>query len=201
MYRLVPLADQRLDLCKASADDPDPVKGQIVVSLLSRDGHGSGGAGPNAVVDPLGDLSCPEDLPEGWEERRTPAGRLYYVNHHTRTTQWVRPNRPHYNGIIPTNTPPPGGSSVSPPPDLDCMSPGGTSLTPVSSHSARNNINRDRRSSRLHDEPAGRRESPGSQPSSARRRSGRQRNGITRSTHPRQQHLSQPGDLPQGYGE
>nr|CAD7266280.1 unnamed protein product [Timema shepardi] len=204
MYRLVPLADQRLDLCKASADDPDPVKGQIVVSLLSRDGHGSGGAGPNAVVDPLGDLSCPEDLPEGWEERRTPAGRLYYVNHHTRTTQWVRPNRPHYNGIIPTNTPPPGGSSMSPPPDVDCMSPGDTALTPVSSHSARNNINRDRRSSRLHDEPAGRRESTGSQPSSARRRSGRQRNsvqhnGVARSAHPRQQHLSQPGDLPQGY--
>nr|CAD7449556.1 unnamed protein product [Timema bartmani] len=147
MYRLVPLADQRLDLCKASADDPDPVKGQIVVSLLSRDGHGSGGAGPNAVVDPLGDLSCPEDLPEGWEERRTPAGRLYYVNHHTRTTQWVRPNR-------------------------------------YVQHAQR---------------PAGRRESPGSQPSSARRRSGRQRNGIARSTHPRQQHLSQPGDLPQGY--
>nr|CAD7429432.1 unnamed protein product [Timema monikensis] len=205
IQRLKDTGYQRLDLCKASADDPDPVKGQIVVSLLSRDGHGSGGAGPNAVVDPLGDLSCPEDLPEGWEERRTPAGRLYYVNHHTRTTQWVRPNsRPHYNGIIPTNTPPPGGSSMSPPPDVDCMSPGDTSLTPVSSHSARNNINRDRRSSRLHDEPAGRRESTGSQPSSARRRSGRQRNsiqhnGIARSAHPRQQHLSQPGDLPQGY--
>jgi E3 ubiquitin ligase SMURF1/2 len=86
--------DQRLDLCKASPDDPEPVKGQIVVSLLSRDGHGGvAGGGHNAVVDPLGDLSCPEDLPEGWEERRTPAGRLYYVNHHTRTTQWVRPNR------------------------------------------------------------------------------------------------------------
>lgn len=86
--------DQRLDLCKASSDDSEPVKGQIVVSLLSRDGHGGmAGGGHNAVVDPLGDLSCPEDLPEGWEERRTSAGRLYYVNHHTRTTQWVRPNR------------------------------------------------------------------------------------------------------------
>lgn len=90
--------DQRLDLCKASSDDPDPVKGQIVVSLLSRDGGGHGGSGGgagghNAVVDPLGGLSCPEDLPEGWEERRTSAGRLFYVNHHTKTTQWVRPNR------------------------------------------------------------------------------------------------------------
>lgn len=84
------LTDQRLDLCKASAEDPDPVKGEIVLSLLSRDGHGGVA---NAVVDSMGGLSCPEDLPEGWEEKRTSAGRLYYVNHHTKTTQWVRPNR------------------------------------------------------------------------------------------------------------
>lgn len=86
------VVDQRLDLCKANAEDPEPVKGQIVVSLLSRDGGGSA-AGHNAVVDALGGLSCPADLPPGWEERRTSAGRLFYVNHHTKTTQWVRPNR------------------------------------------------------------------------------------------------------------
>ena len=34
------------------------------------------------------------DLPEGWEERRTTAGRVYYVNHYLRTTQWERPTRP-----------------------------------------------------------------------------------------------------------
>jgi len=113
IQRLKDTGYQRLDLCKANSDDSEPVKGQIVVSLLSRDGHGGmAGGGHNAVVDPLGDLSCPEDLPEGWEERRTSAGRLYYVNHHTRTTQWVRPNRPHYNGIIPTNSAP-SGSGLS----------------------------------------------------------------------------------------
>lgn len=70
------------------------MKGEIVLSLLSRDGHGGvASGGHNAVVDPLGGLSCPEDLPEGWEEKRTTAGRLYYVNHHTKTTQWFRPNR------------------------------------------------------------------------------------------------------------
>lgn len=86
--------DQRLDLCKANADDPEPVKGQIVVSLLSREmGNGSSAnVGHTAVADPLGDISCPDVLPEGWEERRTGAGRLYYVNHNTKTTQWVRPN-------------------------------------------------------------------------------------------------------------
>ncbi|XP_049854863.1 E3 ubiquitin-protein ligase SMURF2 isoform X2 [Schistocerca gregaria] len=100
IQRLKDTGYQRLDLCKLSLDSPDPVKGQIVVSLLSRDGHsGVAGGGHNAVVDPLGDLSCPEDLPEGWEERRTSDGWLYYVNHHTKTTQWFRPtseaeNRP-----------------------------------------------------------------------------------------------------------
>jgi hypothetical protein len=79
--------DQRLELGKACAGDSEPVKGQIVVSLLSREGHG-------AVVDALGDVSCPAVLlPTGWEERRTAAGRLYYVNHATHSTQWARPDR------------------------------------------------------------------------------------------------------------
>lgn len=87
--------DQRLDLCKANSEDQEVVRGQIVVSLLSRDGGGTA-AGHNAVVDALGDLSCPEDLPVGWEEKRTSAGRLFYVNHHTKTSQWVRPTRYSY---------------------------------------------------------------------------------------------------------
>eukprot|EP00092_Neocalanus_flemingeri_P007377 GFUD01007965.1.p1 GENE.GFUD01007965.1~~GFUD01007965.1.p1 ORF type:complete len:951 (+),score=202.95 GFUD01007965.1:231-3083(+) len=89
--RLKDTGYQRLDLV-ADASNPLPVKGQIVVSLLSRDGHGTGSL--NAVVDPLGNLSCPLDLPEGWEERRTNSGRVYYVNHYLRTTQWERPTRP-----------------------------------------------------------------------------------------------------------
>ncbi|GJE96532.1 ubiquitin-protein ligase [Phanerochaete sordida] len=38
----------------------------------------TGGAGP---------------LPAGWEERYTPEGRPYYVDHNTRTTTWVDPRR------------------------------------------------------------------------------------------------------------
>ncbi|XP_031355138.1 E3 ubiquitin-protein ligase Smurf1-like [Photinus pyralis] len=91
--------DQRLDLCKASQDDSEPVKGQIIISLLSRDGP-CGGT-PLAVVGPLGELRGPasrelspqeDELPPGWEERRTPNGRLYYVNHITLTTQWLKPH-------------------------------------------------------------------------------------------------------------
>ncbi|KAL4074493.1 hypothetical protein V8B97DRAFT_2005434 [Scleroderma yunnanense] len=32
-------------------------------------------------------------LPPGWEERYTPEGRPYYVDHNTRTTTWVDPRR------------------------------------------------------------------------------------------------------------
>lgn len=101
------ISDQCLDLGKASQDDNEPVKGQIIISLLSRDGP-CGGT-PLAIVGPLGDLRGPsdndtsngnsDDLPPGWEERRTQNGRLYYVNHMTRSTQWIKPqvankNRP-----------------------------------------------------------------------------------------------------------
>ena len=92
--RLKDTGYQRLDLI-TDPSHPLPVKGQIVVSLLSRDGHGPGSL--NAVVDNRLDLpvlSCPLDLPEGWEERRTNSGRVYYVNHYLRTTQWDRPTLP-----------------------------------------------------------------------------------------------------------
>ncbi|KXJ74214.1 hypothetical protein RP20_CCG014111 [Aedes albopictus] len=91
---------QRLELCKASHDDPDPVKGQIIVSLMSRDG--TTGGTPLAIVGPAGDVRGPDDdeeilkdeLPAGWEERLTQTNRVYYVNHVTKTTQWDRPTEP-----------------------------------------------------------------------------------------------------------
>lgn len=36
------------------------------------------------------------ELPAGWEQRYTPEGRSYYVDHNTRTTTWVDPRRQHY---------------------------------------------------------------------------------------------------------
>nr|XP_034174941.1 E3 ubiquitin-protein ligase SMURF1 [Osmia lignaria] len=117
IQRLKDTGYQRLDLCKAHSDDTDVVKGEVVVSLLSRDGHNgavSNTVGHNAVVDVLGDLSCPTDLPDGWEERRTQNGRLYYVNHYTRTTQWIRPNTRPNNSIISTTPEPPPLPSSEP---------------------------------------------------------------------------------------
>lgn len=36
------------------------------------------------------------DLPPGWEERHTTEGRVYFVDHNTRTTTWVDPRRQQY---------------------------------------------------------------------------------------------------------
>uniref|UniRef100_A0A182WDB9 HECT-type E3 ubiquitin transferase n=1 Tax=Anopheles minimus TaxID=112268 RepID=A0A182WDB9_9DIPT len=104
---------QRLELVKRSQDDPDPVKGQIIVSLMSRDS--ATGGNPLAIVSPAGDVRVPDDddtaddtliveqqLPQGWEERSTQNGRTYYVNHYTKTTQWPRPTEPAGPPVRPT---------------------------------------------------------------------------------------------------
>ena len=36
------------------------------------------------------------ELPAGWEQRTTPEGRTYFVDHNTRTTTWVDPRRQQY---------------------------------------------------------------------------------------------------------
>lgn len=92
--------DQRLELCKSSPDDPDPVKGQLIISLTSKDGPSGGN--PVAIVGPGGDVHGPTELesvatdglPDGWEERKTSIGRSYYVNHVTKSTQWDKPTQP-----------------------------------------------------------------------------------------------------------
>jgi E3 ubiquitin-protein ligase NEDD4 len=44
---------------------------------------------PASQTGPYADIP----LPLGWEERRTPEGRPYFVDHHTRTTTWTDPRR------------------------------------------------------------------------------------------------------------
>lgn len=113
VQRLKDTGYQRLDLCKSTPDDPTPVRGQIIISLLSRDAI-TGSGNPLAIVGPAGEVHGPEEedlsitttateqqhrtnnasLPEGWEERKTADGRNYYVNHVSKTTQWSRPTMP-----------------------------------------------------------------------------------------------------------
>ncbi|KAK4697159.1 hypothetical protein P7C71_g864, partial [Lecanoromycetidae sp. Uapishka_2] len=43
------------------------------------------------------------ELPAGWEQRHTPEGRSYFVDHNTRTTTWVDPRRQQYIQIMRQN--------------------------------------------------------------------------------------------------
>lgn len=44
------------------------------------------------------------ELPPGWEQRFTPEGRAYFVDHNTRTTTWVDPRRQQYIRTYGANT-------------------------------------------------------------------------------------------------
>ncbi|KAF8201515.1 hypothetical protein BJ912DRAFT_945571 [Pholiota molesta] len=48
---------------------------------------------PAAVSTGTATTAGSGSLPNGWEERYTPEGRPYYVDHNTRTTTWVDPRR------------------------------------------------------------------------------------------------------------
>lgn len=98
----------------------------------------------NAVVDNLGNLTCPNELPEGWEERRTPTGRIYYVNHCHRTTQWDRPTRPAAD--VARRGPTQSGSAQPPPlPERSIEGTPGTSGTNGTTAVERPPRNADRR--------------------------------------------------------
>ncbi|XP_067275213.1 E3 ubiquitin-protein ligase NEDD4 isoform X1 [Pseudorasbora parva] len=63
---------------------------------LTPQGHGSRrGSGQNLTVEehPVHPVLLPTSagLPPGWEEKQDSKGRLYYVNHKSRSTTWTRP--------------------------------------------------------------------------------------------------------------
>lgn len=125
MHQIKDTGFQRLDLQRQTSEDSDAVRGQIVISLISRDRSG-GGVSSSQPHPPASLPVDPNELPEGWEERRTTNGRVHYVNHVTRTTQWERPTRPA------SETPRPM-SMVGPPRDTESIGSTATSTTPVTS--------------------------------------------------------------------
>ncbi|XP_026090185.1 E3 ubiquitin-protein ligase NEDD4-like isoform X3 [Carassius auratus] len=55
-------------------------------------------------------------LPAGWEERRDPKGRTYYVNHNNRSTTWTRPILQHPEDGASTSAAAAGGATAATPP-------------------------------------------------------------------------------------
>lgn len=100
-----------MDLHKLRPEDSDMVKGQIMISISTARAETSGRANSASVAASSRTGSGPEttttttttgvldannnsgELPEGWTECRTANGRLYYMNHVTRTTHWHRPTQ------------------------------------------------------------------------------------------------------------
>ncbi|XP_078316680.1 E3 ubiquitin-protein ligase SMURF2-like [Crassostrea virginica] len=163
---------QRLDLQRNTADDSDNVRGQIVISLISRDRGGSG-SGPVNTDAPALIPQDPNELPEGWEERRTASGRVHYVNHITRTTQWEKPTRPATESVRGSN------SSNSLQSANSSSSRANNRVVPNINNNNNNNNNEDNDCS--------------SNPPLPRRRSTRHRNYLNRS------HLHNAIELPDGY--
>uniref|UniRef100_A0A8C8ZPU7 E3 ubiquitin-protein ligase n=1 Tax=Prolemur simus TaxID=1328070 RepID=A0A8C8ZPU7_PROSS len=72
-------------------------------SILDHDSSNSGNSSPfeaaklrqpDECMEPVRQQSGnanTETLPSGWEQRKDPHGRTYYVDHNTRTTTWERP--------------------------------------------------------------------------------------------------------------
>uniref|UniRef100_A0A8C2YHT4 E3 ubiquitin-protein ligase SMURF1 n=1 Tax=Coturnix japonica TaxID=93934 RepID=A0A8C2YHT4_COTJA len=163
--RLKDTGYQRLDLCKLGPNDNDTVRGQIVVSLQSRDRIGTGGQvvdcsrlfdndlpdGPASEYSSPGrPLSCfvdentpitgtngatcgqssdprlaerrvrsqrhrnymsrthlhtPPDLPEGYEQRTTQQGQVYFLHTQTGVSTWHDPRILLENCFLPSGKP------------------------------------------------------------------------------------------------
>ncbi len=73
------------DLLEATSGGPNTQRS--VIAGAQSGNAAVAGAGGGTTTAGLG------SLPTGWEERYTPEGRPYYVDHNTRTTTWVDPRR------------------------------------------------------------------------------------------------------------
>uniref|UniRef100_A0A3Q0R783 E3 ubiquitin-protein ligase n=1 Tax=Amphilophus citrinellus TaxID=61819 RepID=A0A3Q0R783_AMPCI len=77
-----------------SSSSSSPALGEANAS-----GSGSGSCSSSATVTTDGakprqqapNAGASDPLPPGWEQRKDPHGRTYYVDHNTRTTTWERP--------------------------------------------------------------------------------------------------------------
>nr|XP_032520577.1 E3 ubiquitin-protein ligase SMURF2 [Danaus plexippus plexippus] len=118
VHKLKDTGYQCLELCEDSTGEVCGVRGQVIVSLLSRDGARGeqastvGEGSPLAVVGPAGDVRAPRDsvstetpLPAHWKQRFTPAGRPFYINHQLCRSQWERPSTSPLSPSSPTAPP------------------------------------------------------------------------------------------------
>ncbi|KAE8599159.1 hypothetical protein XENTR_v10017086 [Xenopus tropicalis] len=73
---------------RAADSGPSPAAGSNSPDAAKPRQASSTGSGDPVRQQPS---SAAEPLPSGWEQRKDPHGRTYYVDHNTRTTTWERP--------------------------------------------------------------------------------------------------------------
>ncbi|KAG6046467.1 NEDD4 E3 ubiquitin-protein ligase [Claviceps sp. LM77 group G4] len=88
-------------LFQQQQQQPQQPGGQPQLSSSPPNGAASGSPNPNANVNATvmhtgATMPGTGELPPGWEQRWTPEGRSYFVDHNTRTTTWVDPRRQQY---------------------------------------------------------------------------------------------------------
>ncbi|KAF4121053.1 E3 ubiquitin-protein ligase NEDD4, partial [Geosmithia morbida] len=70
-----------------------PPAGATTATAAGGSSTGAAAAGANTTIHTGATSPGSGELPSGWEQRWTPEGRPYFVDHNTRTTTWVDPRR------------------------------------------------------------------------------------------------------------
>lgn len=83
---------------------PEDRTGANSPSLQHASPNGGISPGPVSLMATGATTVGTGELPAGWEQRHTPEGRPYFVDHNTRTTTWVDPRRQQYIRMYGQNT-------------------------------------------------------------------------------------------------
>ncbi|CAK7213305.1 NEDD4 E3 ubiquitin-protein ligase [Sporothrix curviconia] len=85
------LPEDRTGASSPSLQQDQTQQQQAAVAAAAAQAPGSGTVMHTGATSP-----GTGELPPGWEQRWTPEGRAYFVDHNTRTTTWVDPRRQQY---------------------------------------------------------------------------------------------------------
>ncbi|OJJ63320.1 hypothetical protein ASPSYDRAFT_53034 [Aspergillus sydowii CBS 593.65] len=81
---------------RTGASSPNLSESQPQAQTPPAGGSGSNNSNMVSMMATGATTAGTGELPPGWEQRTTPEGRPYFVDHNTRTTTWVDPRRQQY---------------------------------------------------------------------------------------------------------
>ncbi|XP_070762869.1 NEDD4-like E3 ubiquitin-protein ligase WWP2 isoform X2 [Enoplosus armatus] len=84
----------RSPAASSSSSSSSPSPGQDALGLTTSSEPGPNATSSTEQANNSTTESATDSLPAGWEQRVLPHGRVYYVDHNTKTTTWERPLPP-----------------------------------------------------------------------------------------------------------